>query len=141
MRKNFEKSLTISDFSKYLFFVQSFKNPIFSLGAEKFLVIWYLSDIFKEINSKIRISFLEKLIKFSQANTKLFNRDIVLIQDVLIAIFILKNVDSSFRSSICINRKSGLKIKNRNFKNFKKYKMKKDNFLEIFKTISRNNPY
>jgi len=96
------KSLSINNMSKYLSYVKSFKNPAISIGAEQLMILWYLSEFCKKVYSNAGIFFLEKLIKFAQANTKLYNRDIVLVQDTLLSISILEKL--FFKSSVLKNQ-------------------------------------
>jgi DNA replicative helicase MCM subunit Mcm2 (Cdc46/Mcm family) len=96
------KSLSIINTSKYLSYVKSFKNPSISIGAEQLMILWYLSEFCKKIYSNAGIFFLEKLIKFAQANTKLYNRDIVLVQDTLLSISILEKI--FFNSNVLKNQ-------------------------------------
>ena len=72
------RSFSMSNISRYLCFLKYFKTPIFSLGAEKTLILWYISDVCEDIYPDKKVLFLEKLIKFAQANAKLYNRDMVL---------------------------------------------------------------
>ena len=101
------KSLSINNISKYLSYVKSFKNPAISIGAEQLMILWYLSEFCKKVYSNPGIFFLEKLIKFAQANTKLYNRDIVLVQDTLLSISILEKFffNSSFLKNQNLLRK------------------------------------
>ena len=78
LQNGHSRSISIINVSRYLLFLKSFKSPKFSSAAEKLLVMWYLSDTCKFFLPDIGIFFLEKLVKFSQANTKLYNRDIVI---------------------------------------------------------------
>lgn len=90
------RKISILNISKYLRFLKSFRKPIFSFAAEKLLILWYLSDVFKNFYPDISIFFLEKLIKFSQANAKIYNRDIILLQDTMFAISILEKLYLKF---------------------------------------------
>ena len=90
------RTFSILNISKYIRFLKSFRKPIFSFSAEKVLILWYLSDIFKNFYPDISIFFLEKLIKFSQANAKIYNRDIILLQDTMFAISILEKLYLKF---------------------------------------------
>ncbi len=135
-KKNKLRYFSSFNLSRYLLFLKSFKNPIFSSCAEKLLILWYLSNLNEKISPEIKIIFLEKLIKFSQASAKIFNRDVILLVDGIFAISIIENLYFNFKNknNLDANKKErGITFFFRNKKNqiFKKYKI-----FEIFKYIN-----
>ena len=129
----------MSNISKYLCFLKYFKIPIFSLGAEKTLILWYVSDVCEDIYPDKKVLFLEKLIKFAQANAKLYNRDMVLIQDTLFAISILENL--YFNSNYTIDLRFEQKKFNSDpvYKKSSKFQFEKNNLFKIFQSNFRIN--
>jgi DNA replicative helicase MCM subunit Mcm2 (Cdc46/Mcm family) len=130
------RSFSRFNLSRYLFFLKSFKSPLFSSGVEKLLVCWYLSDFNGKQYSEIKIIFLEKLIKFSQASAKLFNRDVVLLIDGMFAISIIERLYLKFKIKNNKENESESIIfhKNRVNKILKRYKM-----FEILKSFHPTN--
>lgn len=125
IRKNQFRHVSYLNLSKYLIFLKSFRNPKFSSGAEKLLILWYLSNTSRTFMSNIGIFFLEKLVKFSQASTKLWDRDNVLIQDTIFAISVLENL----YFCNCLNKKNCF---------CKMSMLKKSNFRPIINFLSKN---
>ena len=133
------RSFSMSNISRYLCFLKYFKIPIFSLGAEKTLILWYISDVCEDIYPDKKVLFLEKLIKFAQANAKLYNRDMVLIQDTLFAISILEKLyfnsnyimDLQFESKRCNSHPV--------YKKSSKFQFEKNNLFKSFQSSSRIN--
>ena len=135
-KKNKFRSFSSFNLSRYLLFLKSFKNPIFSSCAEKLLILWYLSDLNEKISAEIKIIFLEKLIKFSQAIAKIFNRDVILLVDGLFAISIIEKLYFNFKMKNYFD----IKKKERENTYFVSHKTnqisKKYKIFEIFKHIN-----
>ena len=133
-KKNKLRYFSSFNLSRYLLFLKSFKNPIFSSCAEKLLILWYLSNLNEKISPEIKIIFLEKLIKFSQASAKIFNRDVILLVDGIFAISIIEKLYFNFKM------KNKFNIKEKEIIYFFKHKknqiFKRNKIFEIFKHIN-----
>jgi DNA replicative helicase MCM subunit Mcm2 (Cdc46/Mcm family) len=135
-KKNKLRSFSSFNLSRYLLFLKSFKNPIFSSCTEKLLVLWYLSDLNEKISPEIKIIFLEKLIKFSQASAKIFNRDVILLVDGIFAISIIEKLYFNFKMKNKFNIKKKEKEITYFFKHKKNQIFKRNKIFEIFKHIN-----
>lgn len=127
------KSFSNVNITKYLSFLRSFKAPQFSSGAEKILILWYLTENYDSILKNCNICHIEKLVKFSQTSTKLYDRDIILVEDTILAISFLEKLCFKFNilgktDSLSIKSYTEIEIENhfilsnKNVKLFKNFK-------------------
>jgi len=87
--KNGFRKWSHCNFKKYFIFSKSFLRPKFSQEAETFLLVWYKKESFKKTFEGKEISFLEKLIRLSEAHARLLLQDFVLVSDCVLALFIV----------------------------------------------------